>query len=88
LHLGTLVGLDLARSFAEALAGNIPEAPQAINGEAATVALFPQEWRRQSASPALTQIYHDAPWDDPRLLKAMIDRRMRRWRVRADEDEP
>jgi hypothetical protein len=87
LHLGSLVGLDLARSFADALAGRIPPTPEVINGGAATVALFPQEWRRQSASPALTEVYHDAPWDDPRLLKTIIDNRMRRWRVRVDEEE-
>jgi hypothetical protein len=87
-HLGHLVGLDLARSFADGLSGKIPETPQAINGGAARVALFPQEWRRRSASPALTEAYHDAPWDDPRLLKAMIDKRMRRWRGDGFEDPP
>lgn len=87
-HLGHLVGLDLARSLARGLDGEIPAAPGAINGAAATVALFPQEWRRHAGSPALTEIYHDAPWDDPRLLKAMIDKRMRRWRGDGFEDRP
>jgi hypothetical protein len=87
-HLGHLVGLDLARSLAQGLEGNIPAAPAVIDGRAATVALFPQEWRRQSGSPALTEIYHDAPWDDPRLLKAMIDKHMRRWRGDGLEDRP
>jgi hypothetical protein len=87
-HLGHLVGLDLARSFADGLSGKIPEAPQAINGAVATVALFPQEWRRRSASPALTEVHHDAPWDDPRLLKAMIDKRMRRWRGDGFDEAP
>jgi predicted ATP-grasp superfamily ATP-dependent carboligase len=32
------------------------------------VALFPTEWERDPASPLLSQAFHDAPWDEPRLL--------------------
>lgn len=38
-----------------------------------TVALFPNEWLRDPHSVYLTQGYHDAPWDDPALLKAYVE---------------
>ena len=37
-----------------------------------TVALFPQEWRRDPASPWLAAAHHDVPWDDPALLSACM----------------
>jgi len=33
-----------------------------------TIALFPQEWTRDPASPFLQSAYHDVPWDEPGLL--------------------
>lgn len=36
------------------------------------VALFPQEWLRDAASPHLREAYHDVPWDDPAAFQAMV----------------
>lgn len=36
------------------------------------VALFPQEWMRDPASPYLTSAFHDVPWDDPALIRAWM----------------
>lgn len=36
------------------------------------VAHFPNEWRRDPQSPYLREAYHDVPWDDPPLLKKLI----------------
>jgi hypothetical protein len=37
------------------------------------VALFPQEWMRDPASPYLTNAFHDVPWDDPALIRAWME---------------
>lgn len=44
----------------------------ALRAAADTVALFPQEWRRDPASPWLRSAYLDAPWDDPAVLRALL----------------
>ncbi len=36
------------------------------------IALFPQEWARDCASPYLKSAFHDIPWDDPDLLRAWL----------------
>ena len=36
------------------------------------IALFPQEWARNPASPYLKSAFHDIPWDDPDLLRAWL----------------
>jgi len=43
-----------------------------------TVALFPQEWMRDPASPYLTTAFHDVPWDDPALIRAWMESRAAR----------
>ncbi|WP_187972420.1 ATP-grasp domain-containing protein [Aquibium microcysteis] len=77
LHLAPLVGSDPARALKEALAGAEWTPPAA--GRTVEVAFFPQEWKRDSASPALMSAYHDVPWDDPRLLRAILGKRPTNW---------
>ncbi len=43
-----------------------------LRAAADVVALFPQEWRRDPASPWLRTAYLDAPWDDPAVLRALL----------------
>jgi biotin carboxylase len=81
MHLGHLVGVDLARSFREALVGTRDESCQFPEGER-EVAFFPQEWKRDPQSPALQASYHDVPWEDPALLRAMLAKRPVTWRRR------
>lgn len=70
--VGRLFGRDLCRALWCRLSGTeyrreLPaELPQ-------TVALFPNEWLRDPHSVYLTRGYHDAPWDDPALLKAYVE---------------
>jgi len=49
--------------------GQAPRFPTTTNN---LIALFPQEWARDSASPYLKTAYHDIPWEDPGLLRACI----------------
>jgi hypothetical protein len=81
MHLGNLVGVDLARSFREAADGRYDGPCRFPDGER-EVALFPQEWKRDPQSPALKVAYHDVPWEDPALLRAMLAKRPVTWRRR------
>jgi len=82
LHLGGLVEVDLAKSLLEALNGTVPTIPQIVRDLDRKVAFFPNEWRRDPNSPALTESHHDVPWDDPELIKAMLRKRPLSWRRR------
>ena len=55
-----------------ARAANTPgtDRPAGLTGN--LVALFPQEWTRDRASPWLTAAQHDVPWDDPRVIDACL----------------
>ncbi|MGF1962913.1 MAG: hypothetical protein RMX99_025875 [Aulosira sp. DedVER01a] len=70
-HLGARVGVDLCQSLFNTLSGHSLE-PQLTVEREDLVALFPQEWRRDSNSSYLHQVYHDVPWDDVLLLKAYL----------------
>lgn len=69
--LGGLSGHDLGNALWCHLA-HVPRQVPASQILHDTVALFPNEWRRDAQSPFLTQAYHDVPWDDPLLLTAII----------------
>ena len=71
LHLGTLAGIDMSKSLFVQLQNQKRE-PQLIVEKELSVALFPQEWKRDSSSKNLDHLHHDVPWDDPELLKAYI----------------
>jgi hypothetical protein len=72
-HGGTLAfgrGRDLPAALASALTG-IPTAMRpAIEND--IVALFPREWRRDPSSEYLRIGFHDVPWDDPRVVQAVL----------------
>lgn len=72
-HGGTLAfgaGRDLPSALASAMTG-IPMAMRpAIDND--IVALFPREWRRDPSSEFLRIGFHDVPWDDPRMLQAVL----------------
>jgi hypothetical protein len=46
--------------------------PAIAGTETRDIALFPQEWLRDSKSPHLSSAHHDVPWDDPALLYALV----------------
>jgi glutathione synthase/RimK-type ligase-like ATP-grasp enzyme len=81
MHLGHLVDVDLARALHGALQG-AREAPcEAPRGER-EVAFFPQEWKRDPASSTVATGFHDVPWEDPVLLRAILGKRPVNWRRR------
>lgn len=68
------LALGPGHDLAAALAGCIAPAPARPEVTKNTViALFPQEWRRNPASPWLESAYLDAPWDDPAVLRACLE---------------
>lgn len=73
VQLGGLVGVDLCAALASALEGRVYEKRTDIDvGEEHLVAEFPQEWLRDPESPYLRNARSDVPWDDVRLLRAML----------------
>ena len=64
-------GCDLVAALtARATGARTAPRTQAIEND--LIALFPQEWRRDPASPHLAAAHHDVPWDDPALLRACL----------------
>jgi carbamoylphosphate synthase large subunit len=70
-HLALGPGRDLPAALYAELADKPiePTAPVTTNN---TIALFPQEWKRDAASPFLSSAYHDVPWAEPELIKACM----------------
>jgi hypothetical protein len=75
-HLALGPGRDLAAALYAAVSGNAVQAAPAVT-EKDTIALFPQEWKRDAASPFLWSAYHDVPWEAPELVLAGIRKRRR-----------
>ncbi|MBI5711135.1 MAG: hypothetical protein HZC42_12670 [Candidatus Eisenbacteria bacterium] len=67
-HLGALAGPDLCRALHDGLEGREPAPSPPVREQ--TVALYPQEMRRDPQSPFLRECLHDVPEDDPELLEA------------------
>lgn len=66
-HLPCSEGSALPDSLCKAANGQSPSATGAA-AEWDEIALFPQEWQRDKASPYLTTIRHDVPEDEPSFL--------------------
>ena len=73
-HLTLGPGRDLPAALHAAVSGEAVQVAPAVT-EKDTIALFPQEWIRDSASPFLQSAYHDVPWEAPELVLACIRRR-------------
>jgi len=70
-HLAFGGGCDLAAALV-ARATNAPRPDRLASSSGNLVALFPQEWTRDRASPWLAAATHDVPWDDPRVIDAVL----------------
>jgi ATP-grasp domain len=70
-HLTLGLGRDIPAALFSAVSGQ-PVSPAAKLTDDHTIALFPQEWIRDSASPYLQSGYHDVPWDKPELIRACV----------------
>jgi hypothetical protein len=64
------LGGDLVASLAEQLGA--AGTPRVAVTDHDLIALFPQEWARNSDSRHLHGAYNDVPWDDPALVRALI----------------
>jgi hypothetical protein len=84
-HLALGPGRDLPTALVAALTGEaVHPAPPLTENR--TIALFPQEWTRDPASPFLQSAYHDVPWDEPELLRACVNRARKQNRSLSDKD--
>jgi hypothetical protein len=72
-HLSFGAGRDLPGALISALTGRPAEATPKV-GENDVIALFPQEWLRDPASPYLRSGYHDVPWNQPELLRSAFQK--------------
>ena len=70
-HLTLGQGRDIPAALFSVISGQ-PVSPSAKVTEENTIALFPQEWIRDPASPFLQSAYHDVPWDKPELIRACV----------------
>lgn len=61
---------DLVFALAAKIEGRTHVPRERVPGN--VVALFPQEWLRDPASPHLKTAFHDVPWDDPALIRAWM----------------
>jgi hypothetical protein len=72
-NLGAVAGVDLLGSFFSALTGKAGPAVSLDSEPQRLIALFPNEWLRDKDSVFLREAYHDVPWNDPRLLRRLIN---------------
>jgi carbamoyl-phosphate synthase L subunit-like protein len=70
-HLALGHGRDLPAALYAALTGQSID-PAPIVTENDTIALFPQEWKRDPSSPFLSSAYHDVPWSEPLLVSSCL----------------
>lgn len=86
-HLALGAGRDLPAALYAALTGKDTR-PAAKITESETIALFPQEWKRDPASPYLSSGYHDVPWEEPALVRAAVSKLPKRSKLAAPLHEP
>jgi hypothetical protein len=70
-HLALGLDHDPTATLLTAALGHPATPRPAVTGQD-LIALFPQEWRRNSKSIHLSSGFHDAPWEDPELLRASL----------------
>jgi hypothetical protein len=81
-HLALGAGRDIPAALFSAVSGQTIQVAPSVT-EKDTIALFPQEWIRDSKSAYLRSAYHDVPWEEPELVRACIRARKKRqaWSV-------
>lgn len=72
-HLAFGPGHDLPAALYAAITGQQIAAGCKIT-DRDTIALFPQEWKRDPESSFLTSAYHDVPWSEPQMVSACISK--------------
>jgi hypothetical protein len=88
-HLALGVGRDIPAALYAAVSGeDVQPAPKVTEKD--TIALFPQEWIRDSESPFLRTAYHDVPWEEPELVHDCVNNRQKQsvWYTQARKQAP
>jgi hypothetical protein len=87
-HLTLGPGHDLPAALAAAVTGSGIQHARKIT-ENITIALFPQEWTRDPASPFIRSGYHDVPWEEPELVRACIQKALKQnsWKMRQNTEQ-
>jgi hypothetical protein len=87
-HLALGVGRDIPAALYAAVSGEAVQ-PAAKVTEKETIALFPQEWIRDSESPLLQSAYHDVPWEEPELVQDCVNNRRKQssWYSRSQRKQ-
>src|ERR1700722_158505 len=73
-HLALGAGRDIPAALYAAVSGEAVQPAKKVT-EKETIALFPQEWIRDSESPLLQSAYHDVPWEEPDLVQDCVSNR-------------
>jgi len=78
-HLALGAGRDLPAAL-RARVSNEPVRQSRAVTDCDTIALFPQEWRRNPESSFLRTAYHDVPSEEPELIEAYVGASTQRFR--------
>jgi hypothetical protein len=87
-HLALGLGRDIPAALYAAVSGEeVQPAPKVTEKD--TIALFPQEWIRDSESPLLQSAYHDVPWEEPELVQDCVSNRQKQsgWYSRSQRKQ-
>lgn len=78
-HLVLGPGKSPIAALAAAMSGDAIDKIQAVT-TSDTIALFPQEWKRNPSSSYLQNGFHDVPWAYPELIRSSVQ-----WRIQDQE---
>jgi carbamoylphosphate synthase large subunit len=78
-HLVLGPGRSPIAALAAVMSGDAIDKIQAVT-ISDTIALFPQEWKRNPSSPYLLNGFHDVPWAYPELIRSSVQ-----WRLQDQE---
>jgi hypothetical protein len=86
-HLAFGPGRDIPAALYAALSGKDACLAPLVT-EKNTIALFPQEWTRDSQSEFLRSAYHDVPWEEPELIRDCVNNRRKQssWYSRTGQE--
>jgi hypothetical protein len=87
-HLALGAGRDIPAALYNAVSGKDAQ-PAPVVTEKDTIALFPQEWTRDSESQFLQTAYHDVPWEEPELIRDCVNNRRKQssWYSRTGQEQ-
>lgn len=86
-HLAFGPGRDIPAALYAALSDKDARLAPLVT-EKNTIALFPQEWTRDSQSEFLRSAYHDVPWEEPELIRDCVNNRRKQssWYSRTGQE--